>query len=223
MVYKNPRYVETFFDEWSEEMAYILGYFAADGSMYKNKGRGGYIAFYSIDLKLIKLVKKILMVSNKIEVRQRKHWRTSYTLQIGSKNIFDRLLSLGFTPNKSLNLTLPNVPDDLFYHFLRGYFDGDGGVYYQKLKRNNRPNPTHHFHLNIRCGDRVFLENIRKKLNSLINLRGGSLYFHSGAYSLAYYGKDVIELYSFLYPNQVVPCLCRKRRQLEEGIKAMGP
>ena len=216
------RYIDTFFDAWSPDMAYILGYFAADGSMYINKSGGRYIGFYSIDLQLIELVKTILKVTNKIEVRNRGSWKTSYVLQIGSKKIYNILLNLGLMPNKSLRLTLPNIPDDLFFHFLRGYFDGDGGVYYQVLIRNTRPNPTNHLHLNIRCGSRAFLEAIRIKLTYFIKLRG-SLYFHSGAYSLAYYGKDVIELYSFLYPNQAVPCLLRKRLQLEEGVRQMGP
>ena len=205
-------------------MAYVLGYFAADGSMYKHKNGGRYIGFYSIDLQLIEIVRKLLRVSNKIEVRRRKpQWQTSYTLQLGSNKVYERLLNLGFTPNKSLKLQLPNIPQHVFCHFLRGYFDGDGGVYYQILIRKNRPNPTHHLHLNIRCGNKIFLESVHALLIKLVNLKGGSIYFHSGAYSLAYYGKDVIELYSFLYPNQAVPCLSRKRIQLEEGIKRKGP
>ena len=220
----NLRYSETFFSRWSDEMAYILGYFAADGSMYQNKRGGSYIGFYSIDLELIESVKSLLKVTNKIEVRNRQeNWQTSYTLQIGSKNIFNHLLNLGFTSNKSLSLRLPKIPDNLFCHFLRGYFDGDGGVYYQTLIRKNRPNPTFHLHLNIRCGNKIFLEEVNEKLTRLIDIRGGSIYFHSRAYSLAYYGRDVIELYSFLYPHQAVPCLVRKKIKLEEGIKQVRP
>ena len=47
------RNVETFFDQWTPNMAYILGYFASDGTMYKNKKGSCYLAFTSSDLELI--------------------------------------------------------------------------------------------------------------------------------------------------------------------------
>lgn len=224
MIYQNPSYVETFFNEWSEEMAYILGLFAADGSMYINKRGSKYIAFYSTDFELIYSVKYLMGTSNRIEVKvPKKPWKISYVLQIGGKTLYNRLIELGFTSNKSLKLQLPNIPDSFFCHFLRGYFDGDGGVYSKTLIRNNRPKPTHHLHLNIRCGTKAFLEKLHAKLTNLVNLKGGSIYYHDRAYSLAYYGKDVIELYSFLHPSKTVLCLTRKRVKLEEGIKLMGP
>lgn len=43
------------------------------------------------------------------------------------------------------------------------------------------------------------------------------------AYSLAYSGQDVVKLYSFLYPASSVPCLKRKKRMMEEGLKVLGP
>ncbi len=76
------RDVETFFDIWNPKMAYILGYFASDGTMYKNKRSSHYVAFTSTDKELITLVKSITKISNKIEVyraKGEKNWKLRYT------------------------------------------------------------------------------------------------------------------------------------------------
>lgn len=215
------RFVEAFFDNWSPNLAYILGYFAADGSMYKNPRGGCYIAFTSCDLSLIQSVKKVLRVSNNIEIYQSKHanWKLRFTLQIGSKIAFNKLLAIGLTPKKSLSLVLPPVPDIFISHFIRGYFDGDGSIYYGLSKRSNRNGYARHFHLSIRCGSKNFLDNLRAKISSLYKIGQGSLSYNSRAFTLAYSGTDVVKLYGFLYPNKFIPHLIRKRIKLEEGIK----
>lgn len=219
------RSVETFFDTWNPNMAYILGFFASDGTMYKNKRGSCYIAFCSTDKELIILLKKIMRVSNKIEIYKAKkeNWKLRYTLQIGSKKIYDGFLKLGFTPNKSLTLVFPDIPNNVLAHFIRGYFDGDGCAYYGCIKRKNRTGYAKHLQINLRCGSKKFLESVQKKLMQLIFIKPGSLYWHSGAFSLAYSGKDVVKLYGFLYPNTKVPNLERKRIILEKGIEALGP
>jgi hypothetical protein len=46
-----------------------------------------------------------------------------------SMQMVQDLISLGCIPNKSLILTFPqNIPKNLVKHFIRGYFDGDGGL-----------------------------------------------------------------------------------------------
>lgn len=98
---KPQRFVETFFDVWTPNMAYVLGYFAADGCMYKNKNGSCYLGFLSIDEELIITVRKIMKVTNRIEIRQRKSWKSAYILQIGSKILYNKLLNLGLTPTKA--------------------------------------------------------------------------------------------------------------------------
>lgn len=220
------RKIDSFFDSWTEDMAYILGYFAADGSMYRNKNSSYYIAFYSIDEVLIDLVKRILEVTNKIEIYQPKkgNCKLSYTLQINSKQAYAQLMNLGFTPNKSLTLKFPSTLPNLFLnHFLRGYFDGDGNAYYHISKRNSRPGYIKYLLINLRSGNKEFLETLREKILEVAEIGPGSLYKHSRAFSLAYSGKDVVKLYSFLYPNPKVPHLKRKKMVLESGIANTGP
>src|SRR3989338_4021256 len=75
--------------------------------------------YTSTDIEIIQLIKKILGVTNEIETYKSKfvNWKLRYTIQIGSKSIFKRFEQLGFTPNKSLTLSFPNIPDALLGHF----------------------------------------------------------------------------------------------------------
>lgn len=216
---KPTRFVETFFDHWSSNMAYVLGYFAADGSMYKNKNGSCYIAFTSTDKELIRTVQDILHLKNKIEIYQPKgNTKLRYTIQIGSKKIYKKFLEFGFTPNKSLNLNFPKIADNLIGDFLRGYFDGDGCAYFKLIFRRNRRKPYPFFQLSFRCGSKKFLISIKRTLSRLI-FTEGNIYFHSGAYTLSYTPKDVVKSYHLMYPTGSVSHLQRKRQVLELGIK----
>ncbi len=202
-------------------MAYILGYFAADGCMYKNPRGSYYISFTSCDLELIQKVKKILKASNRIETYQSKQlrWKLRYTLQIGSKVVFNKFCELGFSPAKSLKLVFPAIPDNLINHFIRGYFDGDGSVYLRYRRRADRKNKIYKI-LNLRLisGSKSFLESLHKKLIKVGKIQGGAICPHSGAYALSYSYNDVVKLYSFMFPESGLPCLERKRVILEKGI-----
>jgi hypothetical protein len=49
-----------FFKTWTSDMAYVLGFFAADGNMSKNKRGGCYIDFGITDFELLNDNKKNL-------------------------------------------------------------------------------------------------------------------------------------------------------------------
>lgn len=220
---KQLRFVENFFNKWSPNMAYILGYFAADGTMFKNKNGSCYIAFTSTDIELIMLVKNILSVTNKIESYQPKgNSKIRYNLQIGGKGLFNKLKYLGLTPKKSLKLKLPQVPNYLLNHFIRGYFDGDGCAYLKKFYRSDRSKYCWSFQATFISGSGHFLGSVQSKLRKLIGIKGGSLYFHDGAYRLHYSGKDVVKLFKFMYPSERLPLLKRKWRILRKGVSIMG-
>ncbi len=161
-------------------------------------------------------------ISNKIEVYKAKkeNWKMRYTLQIGSKKIYNNLLKLGFTPKKSLSLVFPDTPDNVLAHFIRGYFDGDGCATFKYRKRKDRNNRIYsNLLIRFTCGNQNFLKTIQTKLKFRLSIQG-SLFPHGDtAYDLAYYTEDVIKLYSFLYPNTGVPCLRRKQVILSRGLQ----
>ncbi len=72
-----------FFKKWTPEMAYILGFFAADGNMLKNKRGAHFIEFNTVDKELLEKIKKTLRSDHKISARRRSEkWATCYRLQI---------------------------------------------------------------------------------------------------------------------------------------------
>lgn len=85
MEYKMPIYKtknEHFFKTWSPEMAYILGFFAADGSMYQTNRGTHFIEFQITDGDLLKEIQVLLGSNHKITIRQRdSRWKLIYRLQ----------------------------------------------------------------------------------------------------------------------------------------------
>jgi len=106
---------QNFFKKWNYEMAYVLGFFAADGTMIKNKRGAHFIEFHITDLSLLKQIRYSLGSNHKISKtvkREKEH--TSYRLQIGSKEIFSDLTVLGFTECKSKTIFFQRFPSNFF-------------------------------------------------------------------------------------------------------------
>ncbi|MDE1944444.1 MAG: LAGLIDADG family homing endonuclease, partial [Patescibacteria group bacterium] len=112
-----------FFKKWTPEMAYVLGYFAADGSMLRNKRGGHYIEFTTTDRRLLEIVRRAARGTQRIALRPSRNekWKPEHRLQVGSKTWFEDLTRLGFTQAKSRSLRFPPVPAALIGHFVRGY------------------------------------------------------------------------------------------------------
>src|SRR3989344_325166 len=100
-----------YFKKWSRDMAYVLGFFVADGSMITNKRGAHFVEFQVTDKEILLKIKKSLESGHKISVRIRNgNQKSLYRLQIGSKIMFNDLFRLGFTQKKSLTLKFPKVP-----------------------------------------------------------------------------------------------------------------
>ena len=134
---------ENFFKVWTPEMAYVLGFFTADGNMIKNKRGAHFISIEITDKDILEEMKKAIGSNHKISIRKNQFpEKDSYRLQIGSKVMFNDLLKLGITPNKSKTIDLPEIPKNYFSDFLRGYFDGDGHVSTCRYQKNDRKNKS---------------------------------------------------------------------------------
>lgn len=229
-IIKGPRWpqrsVENFFDAWTPNMAYVLGYFAADGCMYRNNRGSYYIGFTSTDPELIETVKEMMGVTNRIEEYQspKENHQRRYTIQIGSKKIYQRLLELGFTPRKSLILKLPNIPNNVLGDFVRGHFDGDGCAFFGTYKLKDRIKPKHTLLASFTSGSRVFLAALQRRLIQQIGIGKGCLRIRrEGAHNLGYSLRDARQLYNFMYPTDTVPHLERKKAKFEKAFSIMDP
>lgn len=201
-------------------MAYVLGFFAADGSMYRTNRETCFIEFQITDADLLKEIQLLLGSDHKIAVRKRAaKWKPIYRLQIGSKMIFADLGHLGFTQDKSKTIRLPKIPKKYFPDFLRGYFDGDGNVIFGYFKKSDRKSLSRAFLTRFTSGSRLFLADIQKRLSPLSIT--GSLYAHNGAWLLSYSSHASEKLFRFMYRNNAVSSLIyleRKYRIFEDAL-----
>jgi len=188
-----------FFKTWSPEMAYVLGFFVADGTMITNNRGAHFIEFHSTDKQLIVMVRNILVSDHKISVRSPRDIRhkIAYRLQIGSKEMFEDLSTLGLMPNKSLIMKFPTIPEKFQMDFIRGYFDGDGCVYFKQHNVKDRKRKRWIFTTRFTSGTRRFLES----LHSGLNLTGGFITNKKRGYELVFSHQDSLALYRLMYHN----------------------
>lgn len=224
---KNVFYVdESLFEKWSPDMAYALGFFAADGTLtYNRKRKNYYVEFASTDLEILRKIKKVFCSKHKISTRKytKPKWQEAYRIQIGSKKIFQDLVRRGFTSNKSLQMVFPTVSNFCLSHFVRGYFDGDGYCFFSHYKRKDRLSIAKVILSGFVSGSRIFLETLKQKLKERAGLVGGTLYYHSRGYRLVYSLRDSQKLYNFMYKDiDKIIYLKRKFLNFQKIIKDYG-
>lgn len=108
----------------TDEKAYILGFIASDGSINNNSIR---ISIHKKDLDCLKKIKD--NICEDLHIKQYKN--NMIDLTINSKKIVkDCCDYLKINPGKkSYKIRFPELrTDELKWSFLRGYFDGDGGI-----------------------------------------------------------------------------------------------
>ncbi len=215
---------QDFFKKWSPEMAYVLGFFAADGSMLRNKRGAHFIEFTITDLLVLRMIQKVTGSTHKIQERKQRNsaWKTQYRIQIGSKEWFEDLTRLGFMQNKSKKLPFPKIPKKYFGDFVRGYFDGDGCVYSNHLQYADRKEPRLAVLTLFTSGCRPFLESLWGALKRR-GVCGGSLKKKIGGFELVFSHSDSVALHQVMYHTGNIPelYLPRKRVKLENAVREL--
>ncbi len=117
-----------------EFKAYILGFIAADGSI-DNKNNKCVIEIHKKDIDILESIKSYICKDLNIYFRKN---RETCSLTISSKQIckdLKRHLDLIEDYNKCEDFSVPLLDRELRYHFIRGYFDGDGHIKYPKATK----------------------------------------------------------------------------------------
>ena len=143
----------------TEEKAYILGFICADGHIERDR----LAIIVSIkDRDILEKIRYAMHSNHPIKEVQRinpykrtdRKVLTLVKLMIGSAKLVKPLLNMGLTTNKTYTLNgniLRYIPKYLMRDFLRGYFDGDGNVFFGR-----RYNSGYKYNINI-CGNEDFL------------------------------------------------------------------
>lgn len=209
---------EKFFDAWSECMAYVLGFLMADGSLDTNPRGGEYLSLQITDKVLLEAIRDVLQSEHKIALRPGKgNEKDLYRMQIGNKAMCAQLRKLGMHERKAHTMELPNIPQEFFCSFIRGYFDGDGNVWVGSVHKERKTSLLA-IHTGFTSCSKGFLTSLRNELH-MQGLGVGSLVHTSKAYRLQYSINDSILLYRLMYASVSGKLeLPRKRRVFERYI-----
>ncbi len=207
-IYRKYILNESFFDDvenWGEKQAYVLGWILSDGHI-PNKGSAVTIALQKKDYNVLLLIKNIIEYGGPITIWKRKscnlpnvNYQDRAVLCFTSSKIKEILNKLGFDNKKSSNMVFPYfLRKDLFPHFMRGYFDGDGCISYSMV--GNRL--LSEFHL---LGTESFCDSFTEILENKLDIK-----FHkhkretygNGVTTIRLSGnKAMLKLFNYLYKD----------------------
>ena len=202
-----------FHDIDTEQKAYFLGLWLADGNVHRLKRKTEQyvlqIALKNQDRYIIEHFKREIQSTNAISYYKK---RDECHFSISSVEMAYDLMSHGVLPNKSMKEELTDtVPDELFHHYIRGIFDGDGTVFFE------RGNPRY-----LRFGfygSHKIVEQIHQYLRMKINISDNKVY-DKETVSFSNYGKynDIVNFYNLIYENATV-FLARKKDKFDVYIE----
>lgn len=137
----------------TEIQAYLLGFIMADGSIDEERNTLS-IHLTETDKEICELFRMYISPDAYIRMDSGNsfksrgkiyHSKDSIKISISSKTLIGDLVNLGVTQAKTWKeLHIPNIPDKLIIHLIRGYFDGDGCITYsvrQPNIKNREKNP----------------------------------------------------------------------------------
>ena len=193
------------------EKAYLLGLFYSDGCIHHSNSYVSSIVLHEDDLYLLQELKRLFpfFIISKMKSK-------AYALRCTRKALFSDLINHGMyqrksTDNKEL-LTIPKLNPNLFSHFIRGYFDGDGGVYKQKVGNTKIEIGGTSFRL-ITDIIKVLYDN---KITVNLRCKYAGTGLRTQDYYILYTSSDKVskEFANFIYKDCNDLCLKRKKDKL---------
>lgn len=187
---------QDYFKTWSSNMAYILGFWFADGCIYGGKMFD--ITTHAKDKYIIKKFAEELEYNGPIiDYADRQAARLNFSCVI----IYNDLVNLGGSERKSLTIEFPDqIPKEYLSDFIRGYFDGDGCIY---CKKNNRVITS------FCSGSKKFLDKLWEILKEEAGVEGG--YYCSSNKTISFGKADSLKIGRFMFKNNPELFLKRKK------------
>jgi hypothetical protein len=194
---------ENFFDELNENSLYVLGILYADG--YHNEKRKSIrISLKETDSEILLKINNLIGSNRPLGVDSFKGENfTQKYLDINNVTISKKLTELGCVQNKTFKITFPDfLSQENLKHFIRGYFDGDGGLSTYEVVDKKTKKPIIKYKLTFR-GTKDFCKKLKKILEDELNV-GGSISSEKIP-SLSYSGKNqIIKLMDYLYRDSTI-------------------
>ncbi len=188
-------------------MAYVLGFWFADGYMRIEKSYRMLIT--SNDKQILEEIRRVMKSTHPIRKAKSDQ---SFNISFHSKRLYEGLEKLGGMRRKSRTITFPHIQKSYIRDFVRGYFDGDGSVFFVEYIRTKDKLRTRELRTNFTSGSRIFLEQLMKVLQSEIGLpiKKLGIYNNGSSLKLGYGMKDSDTLLRYMYYDNFPIGLKRK-------------
>jgi hypothetical protein len=148
--------IKEFWERWTPELAYVLGFLYADGCVVSYDDKHRYGLRMNLNNRDRHILETIKQVAGGYLYPSRTNDQTVW--MICGKWIVAQVSRLGLIPRKTFRQKMPRVPSRLTRHFIRGYFDGDGCISLCRMGGYLRPVFT------IAAANRTFLDQLRNAL-----------------------------------------------------------
>lgn len=214
-LHKNKEY----FNVQSHNMAWVLGFLAADGCINK-KGNGISISVSSIDREILERIKEDIEIENPIHDFTNRQGFDYSELNWTCKEHRAELEKYSIVPRKTFILEPPYKLNKKYWlDYVRGYFDGDGSVNLINVKGKR-----HYTALRwqVRSATSSILEFCLNVLESYgiprVNIQERE-YENSTLYTIQYSTNPTKKIYEILYSTPSTLYLARKKQHFEEIIQ----
>ncbi|MBI2625920.1 LAGLIDADG family homing endonuclease [Candidatus Parcubacteria bacterium] len=199
---KPQKHVST---EWTPDLAYAVGLIATDGCLSKD---GRHIDFTSKDRDLVSTFRKCLGLENRIgrKVSGFTGHNNYYRVQFGDVHFYQWLRGLGLGPRKSKTISALQLPDEYFFGFLRGCFDGDGSI---RAYWDPRWRHSYMFYIQFVSASYPYLQWLQQTIARLTGAIG-RIQPSNKAHQLAFAKHGTRTIFARMFPNIGIPYLKRK-------------
>lgn len=203
---------------WSANLAYAVGLLATDGCIGKD---GMWIDLTSKDKEQLKNFNKCLGINIKIRVKDSSSLSQAWRVQMKNKLFHEFLVSIGFTPRKSMTIERIAVPDEYFFDFLRGCLDGDGCTY---SYWDPRWRSSFMIYTVLVSASKPFLLWLREEIDKRARIQGHitSAKKKNVYYQLKYAKHDSLKLLKSVYKDKNSIYLKRKKLKIDKALGTIG-
>lgn len=212
------------FHNINRDSAYWLGFLYTDGYIDESRSR---LQLKLHDKESIIEFKKFIEYKGPVQVVNEKRGNkifTEYQISFVDTIMVQQLIKLGCIPKKTYVLQFPTedqVPSEYMNDFIRGVFDGDGGIYMKKL---NNCGMAFEF-----TGTEAFLIGLREVLvkHEILNTKRSYIYAahstHNNIKRIVSSKKSSISgLYNYMYSDTPTYYMKRKKSKYEDLMDKIG-
>ncbi len=205
--------------KWSSGLAYAVGLLVTDGSLSKD---GRHIILVSKEIEQLNNFSVALGCQKFTLGRTKSGYTGQYIprIQFSDVLLYQFLLSIGLMPNKTKTIGEVLVPEEYFFDFLRGHYDGDGYFY---SYYDPRWLSSFMYYIVFVSSSKQHIDWIRAQLKALIGVQGHITQDKKKTvYSLKYAKKEGLKIMKKMYSDKDAVYLSRKKLKVIEALGKIG-